>query len=239
MVKDKLFLKKILLNTPVLTVNVYGAGGTGSHLIDRLGAIAYAFQATTGRRVQLTAYDFDMVDQRNVGRSDFLNGDVGFTKTQIAVSKANLGYGLEWEVKNPFLHVTDQANFHFLCTDNAKSRREYIGRIFDVPQHGEAENQSYYIFDIGNDKDFGQIVLIDYDRTLEDIDRDAINSETIGTVTCAEALFDAQGLFINQFMALCTAQMFWTLITDYNLDYSQAYINLQLMRIVTQLKLKS
>ena len=238
MVKDKIYLKDALINSPVLTVSVYGSGGTGSHLVDKLAAIAYAFEKTTDRRIKLAVYDFDMVDPRNVARSDFTTGDIGFTKTQITVSKANIGYGLEWEVRNPFLTTVGQANFHFLCTDDAKSRLEYIGRILGTNQYGEPEDKSYYIFDVGNDKDFGQIVLLDKEGLLADIDRKTITSETVGTVTCADGLFDAQGLFVNQFMALCTAQMFWTFITDFNLEYSQLWVNLGMMKIISKLEWK-
>lgn len=227
-----------MLNFPKFTVNVFGAGGTGSHLIDKLAAVAYACDATSPRTIQLTAWDFDQVSDRNVGRSDFIMADEGMTKTQIAVSKANLAYGLRWRCKNPVSDPIVSANFNFLCTDDAKSRLKYIDQIWALNEHFSPEDQAYYIFDIGNDVDFGQIVMIDRYGKLQDIDRMKINSETEGTPTCGErTLFGEQGLFINQFMALCAAEMFWKLISNYNLEYNQMFVNTGMMKIVTFLKL--
>lgn len=238
---DRIYLNEVLINSSRYTVNVFGAGGTGSHLVDKLGAVAYALREVTGKTIILRAYDFDKVSERNVGRSDFSVGDCGWDKTRIAVSKANLTYGLYWyheEDVEKFI----PAHFNFICTDNLQSRMDYIGRLREMASDKkiQEDEKPKYIFDVGNDRDFGQVVLLDLkEGKLSDVDRTGLTSDTVGTETCGERpLFAEQGLFINSFMAMLTAEMFWQFLTQYNLDYSQVFANLSLMKIVSKLSWK-
>ena len=236
-----IYLNEVLINLGKYTVNVFGAGGTGSHLIDKLGALAYALRETTGKTITLRAYDFDKVSKRNVGRSDFALGDCEWDKTRIAVSKANLTYGLYWYHEEDITKFIP-AHFNFICTDSAKSRTEYIEKLrtmaLDEKLHGDEKPR--YLFDVGNDRDFGQTVLLDLvEGKLADIDRTGLTSDTVGMETCGERpLFAEQGLFINQVMATLTAEMFWQFLTQYNLDYSQLFLNLGIMRMTTKLAWK-
>ena len=239
MVNKKVFMEKTLLNLEVLTVNVYGAGGTGSHLVERLGAISHALRVTSGRSLDVVVYDFDIVSDSNVARSKFLLGDPGFTKTQIAVSRVNLGYGVNWRTANPVSNIIRTANFNFLCTDDTKSRLEYFKVLKCLFRDEHRDQKPYYIFDIGNDRDFGQIVMLDLEGKLADIDRKSNTSETKGTKSCAvDNPFLLQDLFINDSMALFAAEMFYRFITDFNLEYNQVWINLGMMKIITKLQWK-
>lgn len=232
----KLFIESVLMNVSTITVNVFGSGGTGSHLIDRLGAVSHAINVQSGRRLQVTAYDFDIVSDRNVARSKFLQGDVGLSKVQIAISKANLGYGLNWSCLEPDCSRLRPSHFNFLCTDDAKSREEYIKAIKLSYRSLSNDTKPRYIIDIGNDKDFGQIVMIDLDGKLADIDRKTLTSETIGTPSCGnDNPFALQDLFINDAMSLFASEMFYRFITDFNLDYSQIFVNLGMMKIISKL----
>lgn len=234
-----IFLDPILMNLNTYTINVFGAGGTGSHLIAQLAVVAHALKETTGKQIKLTAYDFDTVSPRNVGRSDFITSDTDLEKTVVAISKANLGYGLNWRTGDVMYKRINPSHFTFICTDSAMSREEISGNTKSICKNCEPDERPYYIFDIGNDKDFGQIVMIDLNGTLRDIDRSGATSETIGTATCGERpLFAEQGLFINQFMSLLTAEMFWSFITQFNLEYNQVFANLSMMKTITKLEWK-
>jgi hypothetical protein len=231
------YLDSVLLNLDTYTVNVFGAGGTGSHLIAQLATVAYALGETLGKQIRLTAYDFDRVDKRNVGRSDFIEGDTDLEKTVVAISKANISYGLNWKSRcTDHTFGLGPAHFTFICTDSAKSR-ELIREATVSFKDADPDARPYYIFDIGNDRDFGQITVTDVLGRLRDIERSGLTSESLGTETCGERpLFAEQGLFINQFMAMLTAEMFWTLLTQYNLDYNQLFANLTMMKINTKLE---
>ena len=231
------YLDSVLLNLNTYTINVFGAGGTGSHLISQLATVAYALRETLGKSIKLTAFDFDKVDKRNVGRSDFIEGDTDLTKTVIAVSKANISYGLNWKARSTdHTFGMGPAHFTFICTDSAKSR-ELIREATVSFKNSNAAERPFYIFDIGNDRDFGQITFTDILGRLKDIDRSGATSETVGTETCGErGLFAEQGLFINQFMAMLASEMFWSLLTQFNLDYNQLFANLSIMKINTKLE---
>jgi hypothetical protein len=125
-----------------------------------------------------------------------------------------------------------------------QSRLDYMKRIFEQAHpmltRIDPDQQPYYIFDIGNDKDFGQVVLLDTQkRLLKDIDRTGLTSDTVGTETCGErSLFGEQGLFTNQFLSVIAAEMFWQFITQYNLDYNQVFANLSMMRVTSKMEWK-
>ena len=236
--RNLFYLDPILLNLEAYTVNVFGCGGTGSHLIDKLAVVAHALRETTGKRMNLTAYDFDTVSERNVGRSDFIIGDTDLEKTRVAISKANLSYGLNWRARSGDAGF-NKAHFTFICTDSAKSRAGIMMATEGYSRCAEPDERPYYIFDVGNDKDFGQIALFDLEGTLSDLDRPGATSESVGTVTCGERpLYAEQGLFINQMMAVLTAEMFWSFVSMLNLDYNQLFVNLGIMKIVTKLEWK-
>lgn len=234
---EKVYLNNRLLESEDYSISIIGTGGTGSHLIDRLATFAHGIGKTKDKTISLIAYDFDEIEPKNIGRSSFYNGDVGLSKSEVCISKANIGYGLSW--KTALVSDFKPANFNFICTDSMESR---IGYIELIKKHYDAntyhEDAPYYIFDVGNDKKFGQIIVLDMDGDLADIDRSQKSSETIGTVTCSEQeWYNQQDLFINQFMALLAAETFWKLINDYNISYNQMFVNTELMAISTQLKL--
>ena len=233
---EKVYLNNRLLESEEYTISVIGTGGTGSYLIERLATLTHGIGKTKDKIISLTAYDFDEVEPKNVGRSSFYNGDNGLSKSEVCISKANIGYGLRWQTAR--VSDFEPANFNFICTDSMESRIGYIKLIKEHYKNNTySENTPYYIFDVGNDKGFGQIVILDTKGKLQDIDRTSKSSETIGTVSCSEReWYDNQGLFINQFMALYAAESLWKLLTEYNIDYNQMFINTDLMRISTQLK---
>lgn len=70
-----------------------GCGGTGSHLVSGLGALACELR-TRGTACDLQFIDFDIVELKNVGRQLFTAGDVGKAKCVVLAERLMRAYGI-------------------------------------------------------------------------------------------------------------------------------------------------
>ena len=119
------FVHPYLVNpTNPISVNVIGAGGTGSHLVAALGKINFALNTLNHAGLQVRAYDHDLVQSPNFGRTTYNQNELGFNKAVAAVNKNNRTYGTGWKAVPskyvldstlPDAQIQDANNYHFLC----------------------------------------------------------------------------------------------------------------------------
>lgn len=124
------YIDNYLLNPqhPV-TVNLIGAGGTGSLVLTCLARLDVTLRALGHPGLFVTLYDPDIVTDANIGRQLFGSSDLGLNKAQCLITRVNNFFGNDWKaVPDIFPTVLkdarrdDMANITVTCTDNIKSR---------------------------------------------------------------------------------------------------------------------
>ena len=112
-----------------VTVNLIGAGGTGSQVLTGLARLDVTLRALGHPGLFVTLYDPDIVTEANIGRQLFGYSDMGLNKAQCLITRINNFFGNDWKaVPNIFPTVLknacrdNMANITITCTDNIKSR---------------------------------------------------------------------------------------------------------------------
>ena len=165
------FVHKYLLS-PVnpITVNVIGAGGTGSHLLEALARIHFILTATGRAGFQVQVFDHDVIESPNMGRAAFNENYLGLNKAVAVINHINRKYGTNWK-GIPFNYVPKNrksipkdrlANLTFTCVDSAQARiaiaevLKMIGGSREIDRH---RDRPLYLIDMGNDRKTGQVML--------------------------------------------------------------------------------
>lgn len=123
-----------------VTVNLIGAGGTGSQVLTCLARLMRHERTRTSGIVQ-TLYDPDIVTEANIGRQLFGPSDLGQNKAQCLVTRINNFFGNDWKAQ-PDIYPTvlkdarrdNLANITITCTDNIKSRIDLWKLLKALPQ---------------------------------------------------------------------------------------------------------
>ena len=135
------YIDNYLLNPqhPV-TVNLIGAGGTGSQVLTCLARLDVTLRALGHPGLFVTLYDPDIVTDANIGRQLFGSSDLGLNKAQCLITRVNNFFGNDWKaVPDIFPTVLkdvrrdDMANITVTCTDNIKSRLDLWNVLKAVP----------------------------------------------------------------------------------------------------------
>lgn len=79
-----------------VTVNVIGAGGTGSQVITSLARMDLALRRLGHPGLFVRVYDPDRVSESNIGRQLFSEADLGLNKAQCLITRINRFFGNDW-----------------------------------------------------------------------------------------------------------------------------------------------
>jgi len=254
------YVEKYLLDPqhPV-TVNLIGAGGTGSQVLSCLVRMDMALAGLGHPGLHVTVYDPDEVTEHNIGRQLFTPADVGVNKANCLVSRLNAAFGLGWEavgekfpVKVKNATEKDLANIFITCTDNVASRIKLDGFLNGAAaamrHDGRIDHQSLlYWLDFGNRQNTGQVVL----GTISDeIPQPAVDGEeTVSLLpkitdmpgygdthdddsgpSCSLAeALEKQDLFINSALAQLGCNLLWRMLRHGKLEHQGLYLNLETM----------
>lgn len=234
-----------------VTVNLIGAGGTGSQVLGELARIDHALYKLGHPGLNVTVYDDDIVTEANIGRQLFRSADVGRHKAEVLVSRINTFFGVDWSAEDKRYTESDaSANITITCVDNVKSRIEIGQALRKMSGYGRMDDQEpLYWLDFGNQLDRGQVILgtigqinqpkpgegIKAVRSMKCVDKifnlARVKDEDSGpSCSLAEAL-RKQDLFINSFLAQVGCALLWKLIYDGALDYQGAFVNLSTMNV--------
>ncbi len=153
-----------------VTINLIGAGGTGSQMLTALARTDSALMNLGHPGFRVRVYDPDTVSATNVGRQMFFPSDVGQGKASCLVSRVNAGFGTDWEAETRIyptqpkdLTEDDLANIFITCTDNISSRYE-LAKVLEYLAEARKENpddhrKPFYWLDMGNARTTGQAVI--------------------------------------------------------------------------------
>ena len=229
------YIDRYLINPqhPV-TVNVIGAGGTGSQVLTCLARLDTALRGLGHPGLFVTLYDPDIVTEANIGRQLFSPSDTGLNKAQCLVTRVNNFFGNGWRAVPDILKDARRdnlANITITCTDNVKSRLDLWNTLKAVPV-------SEYQAVLGTvPKKIKQPVSRLYETvsSLKVITRmvkyTKVKEKDSGpSCSLAEAL-EKQDLFINSTLAQLGCNILWKMFRHGMIEHHGLYLNLETMRV--------
>ena len=83
-----------------VTVNLIGAGGTGSQVLTCLARLDVTLRALGHPGLSVTLYDPDIVSGTNIGRQLFSDSDIGLNKAKCLITRVNNFFGNDWKAEH-------------------------------------------------------------------------------------------------------------------------------------------
>lgn len=232
-----------------ITVNLVGAGGTGSQMLQSLARIDYALYKLGHPGINVRVFDNDVVTEANVGRQLFSPCDIGLNKADVLVSRINAFFGIEWQSEARLYDCMKDRGCNILitCVDNIKTRLDIGEAIKKTSVYcGIDQSKNYYWLDLGNQVDRGQVILgtignikqpensqyetVPHLKNINEMfDLRQIKEEDSGpSCSLAEAL-RKQDLFINSTLCQLGSALLWKLFSEGKVSYNGVYLNLSTM----------
>lgn len=243
-----------------ITVNLIGAGGTGSQVLSCLVRMDMALTGLGHPGLFVTVYDPDEVTTANIGRQLFSPADVGLNKAVCLVTRANAAFGLNWEAKSErfpanIKNATERslANIYMTCTDNIASRFELAGYLKGVGlviQNITRLNHTtpLYWMDFGNSQNKGQVIIGTIPDNIEQSVQDGeevikyltwvtdypgynqIKDDDSGPSCSLAEALEKQDLFVNSILAQTGCDLLWKMLRHGESEYCGVYMNLETMK---------
>ena len=240
-----------------VTVNLIGAGGTGSQVLTGLARLDVTLRALGHPGLFVTLYDPDIVTEANIGRQLFGYSDMGLNKAQCLITRINNFFGNDWKaVPNIFPTVLknacrdNMANITITCTDNIKSRLDLwnILKAVQIPDYRDYATPLYWM-DFGNTQTSGQVVLGTVPKKIKQpasqlyetagslkvitrlVKYARVKEEDSGpSCSLAEAL-ERQDLFINSTLAQLGCNILWKMFRNGMIEHHGVFLNLGTMKV--------
>ncbi|MDX6182375.1 PRTRC system ThiF family protein [Flavobacterium sp. Fl-77] len=195
------FTDNYLLNpTNPITVNVIGAGGTGSKLITALLEINHSLIELGHAGLFVRLWDDDVLTNANLGRQRFAECETGLHKSVAIINRVNRWAGTNWKAearkfeKDCLGRIPQeaQATIYITCVDKVQARfgvAEILKELSNRRYHRDAPK---YWLDFGNSQYTGQVIL----STIGEIKQP--NSEKYETVASLPFVTDEYGDLLKQ-----------------------------------------
>jgi PRTRC system ThiF family protein len=241
-----------------VTVNIIGAGGTGSQVLTCLARLDVTLKALNHPGLYVTLYDPDEVTEANIGRQLFSYSDFGLNKAVCLISRVNNFFGNDWKaVPHLFPSLVKEAkqdamaNITITCTDNIKSRLDmwnFLKTVRNIGNYTDYKTPLYWM-DFGNAQTTGQVIMGTVQKkipqpksklykTVESlkvitqyVKYSAVKVEESGpSCSLAEAL-QKQDLFINSTLAQLGCNILWKMFWQGMIEHQGLYMNLDTMKV--------
>lgn len=200
--KEKVhFTDNYLLNpTNPISVNLIGAGGTGSKVLTALMEINESLIALRHAGLQVRLWDDDIITTANLGRQRFFECETGLYKSVALINRVNRCMGTNWKAetrkfeKDKFGRLSEntRATITITCVDNVKARFGVAEILKKVSYRRHYQNHPKYWLDFGNSRHTGQVIL----STIGEIRQP--NSEKYQTVASLPFVTDEFGELLKQ-----------------------------------------
>lgn len=240
-----------LLNpTNPISVNLIGAGGTGSTFLTALARMNHALREMNHSGLQVTLFDHDTIEPSNQGRQLFYDCELGMNKAVALINRTNRCLGTNWKaVADCYENVckgrdSHQASLTISCVDTVDARKK-INTILTAKQKSDnGRDRPLYLIDLGNGRDSGQAILSTVGQIpqpesikfnpigrLGDIFEtypnllDASRDNHEPSCSLAQAL-NEQDLFINSVLSNMGASLLWSIFRLGVLETRGFFLNL-------------
>lgn len=246
----------LLQPTNPISVNLIGAGGTGSQVVTALARMNHALNELDHAGFDVRLWDDDTVSVANLGRQLFAEAELDMFKSVALINRINRFFGTNWKAETGKFSrksCSDEkdktrASLTISCVDNVATRFE-IAEILNSKQNLYRHDKPLYWLDFGNSQHIGQVIL----STIGELHQP--NSKKYNTVghlpfitdeygnllkqsestddTPSCSLADAlqkQDLFINATLAQMGCSLLWNLIRNGLTDTKGFFLNLKNFR---------
>lgn len=249
------FTDNYLLNpTNPITVNLIGAGGTGSKVLTGLMEMNHSLIELGHAGLQVRLWDDDIITSANLGRQRFAESETGLYKSVALVNRANRFMGTNWKAetikfeKDSLGRLPEyaQATIYMTCVDNVQARFGVAEILKEITNRRNYRDTPKYWLDFGNSQHTGQVLLStigaikqpDSEKyetvsslpfvTVEFGELVKQSEETDDTPSCslAEAL-EKQDLFINSSLTQMGCSLLWSLFRNGMTPYRGFFHNLK------------
>ena len=249
------FTDNYLLNpTNPITINLIGAGGTGSQTLTALARMNHALIELGHVGFVVRLWDDDKVSEANLGRQLFAECELGIYKSVALINRVNRFFGTNWKAEtikfelNNLKRLSDNvySNIYLSCVDSVKARFEIAEILNQIDNGRHYANRPLYWIDFGNSQHTGQVILSTIGSIRQPISE---KYEAVGqlpfvtqefgellkqseqeddTPSCnlAEAL-EKQDLFINSTLAQMGCSLLWNLFRNGMTENRGVFINLK------------
>lgn len=238
-----------------VTVNLIGAGGTGSQVLTALARMNHALVALGHAGLFVRLFDDDTVTTANLGRQLFTTAELGQYKAVTLINRINRFFGTNWKADTIRFDSKLQGQpsefmsaITISCVDNAEARFEIAKILTAISSSYHGRSRALYWMDYGNSRVSGQVILSTLDKIKQPASEQYHPIDTLPMVTeefkellqageadqtpscsLAEAL-TKQDLFINSTLANCGASLLWQLFREGILFNRGFFLNLQEFR---------
>jgi hypothetical protein len=133
-------------------ITVVGCGGTG-------GFVAEGLCQMLAPDIKLMLVDFDRVEQRNLGRQNFVREDLGKVKSEALAHRLSQKYGrsIGYSAVPISLTPVSFSGLFIGCVDNGKARKDIELKFKSIA--GSYQNSNWWWIDAGNGENFGQVLI--------------------------------------------------------------------------------
>jgi PRTRC genetic system ThiF family protein len=252
------FTDNQLINpTNPVTVNLIGAGGTGSKVLTALLEMNHSLIALGHAGLSVRLWDDDIVSNANIGRQRFAACEVGLHKSVALINRANRWEGTNWKAETAKFERDAlgrtpehaQSTIYITCVDTVKARFEVAEILKGLDKSHAYLNRGKYWLDFGNSQHTGQVILatigtIQQPRSEKygtvanlpfitesygDLLRQSEERDDTPSCSLAEAL-DRQDLYINASLAQMGCSLLWSLFRNGLTEYKGFFHNIKEFR---------
>ena len=185
--------------TNSITVNLIGAGGTGSKVLTALMEMNHSLIELGHAGLSVRLWDDDVITSANLGRQRFAQCEIGLPKSVALINRANRFMGTNWKAETMKfekdslgrLPKSAEATLYISCVDSVQSRF-VIADILNQNNSRHHRDTPKYWLDFGNSQDTGQVIL----STIGEIKQP--NSEKYETVASLPFVTDEFGELLKQ-----------------------------------------
>ncbi|QRD62729.1 PRTRC system ThiF family protein (plasmid) [Xanthomonas citri pv. citri] len=224
------------LDSPIRTY-VYGAGGTGSQVIDQLASLDACMRQLGHPGFAVTLFDPDRVSRSNIGRQRFTHEDVGQYKSLLLAHRINAFYKFNWRYEACKGELQPaMADLVLTCTDLASFRAEFADA-------NRKRTSNTLWLDFGNGDTTAQCILGHLGGAVQDrlphvadlypelATMQRVDAEQPSCST--EEALRRQPWPINREIAMKGVGMLWTLLREGRLDYHGVQMSMKPLSLTT------
>ncbi|AIM38412.1 thiamine biosynthesis protein ThiF [Sphingobacterium sp. ML3W] len=240
--------------TNPISVNLIGAGGTGSKVLTALMEMNHSLIELGHAGLQIRLWDDDIVTNANLGRQRFAECETGLYKSVALINRANRFSGTNWKAETIKFEMDSlrrlpeyaQATIYITCVDNVKARFGVAEILKEISNSRNYRDTPKYWLDFGNSQHTGQVLLStigaikqpDSEKyetvsslpfvTVEfgELLKQSEQSDDTPSCSLAEAL-EKQDLFINSSLTQMGCSLLWSLFRKGMTPYRGFFHNLK------------
>ncbi|WP_343642363.1 PRTRC system ThiF family protein [Chryseobacterium sp.] len=240
--------------TNPVSVNLIGAGGTGSKVLISLMEMNHSLIELGHSGLQVCLWDDDVITSANLGRQRFAESETGLYKSVAMINRINRWAGTNWKAqtvkfkKDSFVRLAQEmrAIITITCVDNVTARFEVAEILDKKSDYRNYSNEPKYWMDFGNSKDTGQVFLSTVGaikqpksekyETVSSLPfvteefgallQQSEENDDIPSCSLAQAL-EKQDLYINSVLAQMGSSLLWGLFRNGLTENRGFFLNLK------------